>query len=197
MSYQLGSPKPVTKELIPASGDRPAVTITLNAQPSPLSLRAARRAVLEEYQKGGIDAQERAGDAFSAAILRHNILSWSGIGDENDQPVEPTPDVEQRDDDGNVVAIEPGTISSFLAEPRLVERADEEYVIPWAKLDAEKNGLSLSPPGTSAGATQGDGTATSSVKPESTDDAGTTTAAPPVNTKSTKPKRTKAKPSGG
>ena len=196
MAYALGDAAPVVVELVPAVGDRPAVTATFNSQPSPLSLRAARRAVIAEMQKGEMDVQERAGDAFTAAIIRHNLIGWSGIGDEGDQLLEPTPDREIRDPDGNVTGIELGTISRFLAEPRLVEAADREYVLPWTKVDAEKNGLSLSPAGTSAGAMPEPDTANSSATPDGSADAATKTTAPPATTKSTKRGRTKAKPPG-
>lgn len=196
MSYALGSAAPRTVELIPAVGDRPAVKATFNAQPSPLSLRAARRAVAFEIRNGGMDADGRAGDAFTAAIIRHNLIGWEGIVDEDDQAIEPTHDLEVTDVDGNVTGIELGTISRFLAEPRLVEAADREYVLPWAKLDAEKNGSSPSLAGTSAGATPEPDTATSSVTPEDSVDAGMTTETPPATTKSRKHGRTKAKPSG-
>lgn len=109
-AYALGSAAPVVVELIPAAGDRPAVTVTFNPQPSPLSLRAARRAVIVEMQKGDTDAHERAGDAFTAAIIRHNIRAWSGIIGVGDDVIEPTPDREIRDVDGKVVDIELGTI---------------------------------------------------------------------------------------
>jgi hypothetical protein len=196
MSYVLGSALPITVTLIAAAGDRPAVTATFNAQPSPLSLRAARRAAIAEMKKGEMDVLERAGDAFTAAIIRHNLIGWSGIGDEGDQVIEPTHDREIHDAEGVVTGIELGTISRFLAEPRLVEAADREYVLPWTKVDAEKNGLSPSLAGTSAGATPEPDTATSSVTPAASADAAKTTAARRVRTKSTKPGRTKAKPSG-
>ncbi len=196
MSYLLGSAAPIVVTLIAAAGDRPAVTATFNAQPSPLSLRAARRAAIAEMQKGEMDVLERAGDAFTAAIIRHNLIGWTGIGgDEGDQVIEPTPDREIRDVEGKVTGIELGTISRFLAEPRLVEAADREYVLPWTKVDAEKNGLSLSPAGTSAGATPEPGTATSSVTPAGSADA-TTKTVRRARTKSTKRRQTKAKPSG-
>jgi hypothetical protein len=148
-------------------------------------------------QKGQMDVQERAGDAFTAAIIRHNLLAWTGIGgDEGDSVLEPTPDREIRDLEGNVTGIELGTISRFLAEPRLVEAADREYVLPWTQVDAEKNGSSPSPAGTSAGATPEPDTATSSVTPAGSADAATKKTVRRVRTKSTKPRRTKAKPSG-
>lgn len=197
MTYMLGSAAPVTVTLIAAAGDWPAVTATFNAQPSPLSLRAGRRAAIAEMQKGEMDVLERAGDAFTAAIIRHNLIGWTGIGGgEGDEVIEPTPDREIRDTEGNVTGIEPGTISRFIAEPRLVEAADREYVLPWTKVDAEKNGLSLSPAGISAGATPEHDTATSSVTPGGSADVATKKIVRRARTKSPKPKRTRAKPSG-
>jgi len=187
--YGLGATQPVTKTLIPARGDRPAVKVTFNPQPSALSLRAARRAVAAVLQRDP-GAIEEAGDAFSKAIIRLNITGWEGIGDQDDQPVEPTPDVEMRGEAGEIVSVEPGTISAFIAEPRLFEAADREYVMPWTKLDAEKNGYAPSLAGTSAGAMPEDDTATTPAAPKSPDDV---TSAP---TADTKPKRKPAKPSG-
>ena len=187
---------PVTVTLIEQIGDRPTVTVTFPPLPSLLSLRAARRAVLEQLRAGGPLADERAADAFTTTLIRHNILSWSGIGDEHDQPIEPTHDVEIRDVDGNVTGTEQGTISAFLAEPRFVERSDQEWVLPWAMADAEKNGLSLSPNGTSVGAMQEAGTASSSATPGGSADAAMTQAIPPAPTSATKRRRKKAKQPG-
>lgn len=193
--YALTGAKPVEHELIPAIGDRPPVRVTFAAQPSLLSIRAGRRAALAVLRKGGPDVEERAGDAFTAEIIRHNILAWSGIGKDG-EPVEPTPDTDVLDEEGNVIGSEPGTISDFLAETRLVEAADREYVLPWSQADAEKNGWSPSPNGTSAGAMQEGNIAGSPATRDGSDDAGTTTAAPPVPTKRTKRARKPAKPSG-
>lgn len=196
--FQLGAAAPVTKELIAARDDRPAVTVTFNAQPTPLSLRAARTAVAKILRDGEPDAVERAGDAFSAAIIRHNIVSWEGIGNVNDEPILPTPDRELRDDDGSLISVELGTISAFLAEPRLVEAADREYVLPWTRLDAEKNGSSVSVNGTTAAETQALDTATSPATPDGSADVKPTPrrARKRAPTKSTPAKRTRAKRSG-
>jgi len=196
--YALAKPAPVTKELIPARGERPAVKVTFNPQPSPLSLRIARRAAAEVLRAGGANVDERAGDAFSGAVIRHNIIGWEGIGDENDQPIEPTPDVEHRNEDGAIVRIEPGTISAFLAEPRLFDAADREYVLPWAQLDAEKNGYAPGPSGTGLGEMPAPGTVETFAAPAPT------AAAKPTAQRGRKGARTtgtsrkprKAKPSG-
>lgn len=189
----LGDGAPVEKTLIPAEGERPAVTVTFNPLPSPLSLRAARRAAAAILRAGGSNAQEEAADAFSAEVIRHNIRAWSGIGDASGAPVLPTLDVAA--EDGSVVS--PGTITAFLAEPRLFEAADREYVIPWAVRDAEGNGFAPSPSGTSAGATQADDTASFPATSDETADAATTTPAPPpAPTKSKRAARMQGKRSG-
>ncbi len=196
MMYALKKPEAVVVDLLPAVGERPAVTVTFPPQPSLLSIRAARRAALGALRSGGQNADDRAAEAFTVELIRHNILAWSGIGNEEDETLEPTHDVEIRDVDGNVTGIEPGTITYFLAEPRFVEVADREWVLPWALADAEKNGLSPSLNGISAGAMPEDDTANSSATPGSTVDAGTTTAVQPARTKSTRRKRKPAKTPG-
>lgn len=188
--WALAKPEPVTKELIAARGDHPAVTATFNPQPSALSLRAARRAVAEVLRTDPT-AIERAGDAFTSAIIRYNLLSWTGIVNEQGEVIEPTHDVVVPSGENDEIGIvQPGTISAFIAEPRLFEAADREYVLPWTQLDAEKNGFALSPNGTSEGAMPETDTVTSPVMPESTGDV---SSAP---TESTKPRRKRAKPSG-
>lgn len=194
--FALTKPASAAHELIPAIGDRPAVRVTFPAQPTLLALRAGRRAVGDALRAGGPDAEERAADAFTVALIRHSILSWEGIGDADGNPVEPTADVEIRDEAGVVTEVVPGTISAFLAEPRLVEAADEKWVLPWTMLDAEKNGLSLSPNGISAGAMPAGDTANSAAKPDALVDATTTTAVPPVPTTDTKPALKRGKRSG-
>jgi len=189
-------PEPEWKELIPAHGDVAAVRV-LFAPIGARSLRLARRAVAEVFRSGVSDAQDSAGDAFTEAMLRAGMLEWDGIGDDEGNPLQPTPDVEIVDGGGLVIGVTPGTVSAFLAEPRLVEAADREYVLPWARRDAEKNGYALSPAGISAGATPENDTANSPAKPQKTVAAGTRKrAARPARTKSTSRKRTTAKNSG-
>lgn len=189
-------PEPEWKTLIPAAGDVPAVRV-LFAPVSAKSLRLARRAVAEVLRSGAADANETAGDAFTESLLRSSMLEWDGIGDDDQNPIQPTPDVDILDADNNVIGVTPGTVSAFLAEPRLVEAADREFVLPWARRDAEKNGYALSQSGTSARATPEPVTVRSPVKRAKTDGAGTRKPgrrrAP---TKSTSRKRTTAKTSG-
>lgn len=189
-------PEPEWKTLIPENGDVPAVRV-LFAPVGTRALRLARRAVAEVLRSGVSDANEAAGDAFTEAMLRAGMLEWDGIGDDDKNPLQPTPDVEIRDDEGEIVRIEPGTVSAFLAEPRLVEAADREYVLPWARRDAEKNGYAPSLSGTSAGATPAPDTASSPAKPAKT--GGAVTKKPTrqrARTKSTSRKPTTAKKSG-
>ena len=177
--FQLGSATPVTLELMPARGDDPAVRVTFNPQPSPLSLRAARRAIAEIMQDGLPDADERAGDAFSAELIRRNILGWEGIGNEAGEPA----------------PLSSEAITAFMASPRLVEAADELYVLPWVRRDAEGNASPPSPNGISEGAAVD--TAAKAAKPGSKAAAGTKRLAKrPARTKSTSRERTPAKASG-
>jgi hypothetical protein len=189
-------PEPEWKTLIPAQGETPAVRV-LFAPVGAKALRLARRAVADVLRSGVADANEAAGDAFTEALLRAGMLEWDGIGDDDQNPIQPTPDVDIIDGDGKVIGVTPGTVSAFLAEPRLVEAADREYVLPWARRDAEKNGYAPSLSGTSAGATPAPNTAGSPARPVKTADAVTkkpTRRRAP--TKSTNRKRTPAKKSG-
>ena len=189
-------PEPEWKELIPAQGDVPAVRV-LFAPVGARSLRLARRAVAEVFRSGVPDPQEAAGDAFTEAMLRAGMLEWDGIGDDDGNPIQPTPDIDILDGGGLVIGVTPGTVSAFLAEPRLVEAADREYVLPWARRDAEKNGYAPSPAGISAGATPENDTANSPARPAKTAAAGTKKRVRrPARTKSTSRKPTTAKKSG-
>ena len=193
-------PGPVWATLIAAHDDEPAVRV-LFAPVSPKALRHARRAVSSILRAAGgrvtDDVTDDAGDAFTAALIRHGIREWEGIVDEDGTPIAPTPDREIYGEDGELLRAEPGTITAFLAEPRLVEAADREYVLPWTRADAEKNGSAPSRSGTSAGATQAPATADSAATPGETGVVEAKTRAPRrAPTKSTSRKRTKAKLSG-
>lgn len=189
-------PEPEWKTLIPAQDGRPAVRV-LFAPVGAKSLRLARRAVAEVIRSGVADTNEVAGDAFTEAMLRAGMLEWEGIVDDDGNPLQPTPDIETFDDEGNVTGVEYGTVSAFLSEPRLVEASDREYVLPWARRDAEKNGYAPSLSGTSAGAMPEPNIASSAVTPEKTAVAATKRRArPSATTKSTRRKPTRAKKSG-
>jgi len=189
-------PEPEWKTLIPAQDGRPAVRV-LFAPVGAKALRLARRAVADVIRSGLADTNEVAGDAFTEAMVRAGMLEWEGIVDDDGNPLQPTPDIETFDDEGNVTGIEYGTVSAFLSEPRLVEASDREYVLPWARRDAEKNGYAPSLNGTSAGAMPEPNTASSAVTPEKTAVAATKRRArPSATTKSTRRKPTRAKKSG-
>jgi hypothetical protein len=87
-----------------------------------------------------------AGDAYSLLLIRQGICEWEGLGDA----------------DGKPLAVSPDAIELFLGEEALFDAADVAYVIPEVLRDAEKNGLSASPSGIGAAATQASDTVTSS-----------------------------------
>lgn len=195
--FTLEKQKPGWLVLIPARGDRPAVEVLFPAQPSAKAIRKAREAVAKILAQGGSDALMDAGDAFSREIVRWSILDWRGIGDETQEPVSPTHDREVPLEDSDETEVELGTISAFLAEPRLMEAADREFVIPWTKRDAEKNGYAPSPDTISVTGTEGADIANSPATSKRTAAAGTKKPVrPSAHTSSTSRKPTKARKSG-
>lgn len=193
-------PGPAWATLIPARDDAPAVRV-LFAPVSAKALRRARSAVADVLRAAGNritdDATDDAGDAFTAALIRHGIRDWEGIVDESGVAIEPTPDREVYAEDGALLRVEAGTITAFLQEPRLVEAADREYVLPWTRADAEKNGLSTSANGTSEVETQAPDIASSAATQDETGAAVTKKRAPRrVRTTGTNRIRKKAKISG-
>ena len=136
--------------------------------------RAARRAnteILGGAVENDRDALERAGDALSEILISRGIVEWEGVGgSDGDEPVPVTPE----------------NVTLFLAEPRRFAAADEAYVVPWIKADAEKNASAGSPSGTSPPATPGSDIASSPAVEKPAD----ATHAPTVST-SSKPKRAK------
>lgn len=111
-----------------------------------IALRAARRAAGEVYLGADlpddenapvpVELIEKAGDALSECLLMAGIDAWEGVGI-GDSPVDVTPD----------------RLRQFLADPIRFERLDREYVQPFVTRELEKNGLSPSRNGSSAGAT--------------------------------------------
>lgn len=88
-----------------------------------------------------------AGEAFSEALIRAGLLDWEGIGYSLEQPMPVTPE----------------TIEMFLADERLFDAVDREYVLPEVLWEAEKNGLSVSPSGIGEAATPASDTVISPV----------------------------------
>ena len=74
---------------------------------------------------------------FDAALARRAVVGWEGVGDEN----------------GNVLEATPEGIDALLSLWPIFEAFNLHYVSRGMLLDAEKNGSAPSPTGTSAGAT--------------------------------------------
>jgi hypothetical protein len=79
--------------------------------------------------------EERA-IAFAKALARRAVLAWEGIGDVDDQPIEPNPEA----------------IDALLDLWPAFEAFQIGYVSNGLLLEQEKNGSTLSPSGPSAGA---------------------------------------------
>ena len=74
---------------------------------------------------------------FAAALARRAVVDWEGVGDE----------------DGNVLEITPEGVDALLSLWPIFEAFNLHYVSPGILLDAEKNGSAPLPTGTSVGAT--------------------------------------------
>jgi len=74
---------------------------------------------------------------FAAALARHAVIGWEGVGDA----------------DGNVLEVSPEGIDALLSLWPIFEAFNLQYVSRGMLLDAEKNGSAPSLTGTSAGAT--------------------------------------------
>ena len=74
---------------------------------------------------------------FAAALARHAVVGWEGVGDES----------------GTVIAVSPEGIDALLSLWPIFEAFNLHYVSPGMLLDAEKNVSAPSPTGTSVGAT--------------------------------------------
>jgi hypothetical protein len=74
--------------------------------------------------------------ALIKAVGRLGVLAWEGVGDADGKPIEPSPE----------------RIDALLDLYPIAEAFERLYLGPALLLDAEKNALSPSPSGTSAGA---------------------------------------------
>jgi hypothetical protein len=74
---------------------------------------------------------------FAAALARHAVVDWEGVGDA----------------DGTVITVSPGGIDALLSLWPIFEAFNLLYVSRGMLLDAEKNGSAPLQTGTSAGAT--------------------------------------------
>lgn len=137
---------------------RPEVRIQFNPI-GRIALRAARRAASEVYIGADVPADENAplpaelieaaGDVLSESLLVSGIVAWEGVGSADGTPAPVTPD----------------NVRLFLADPIRFAKLDDAYVRPFILREMEKNGLSPSPTGISAGAGN---TAGTSAKPTAT-----------------------------
>ena len=73
---------------------------------------------------------------FAAALARHAVVDWEGVGDES----------------GTVISVSPEGIDALFSLWPIFEAFNLLYVSRGMLLDAEKNGSAPSPTGTSAGA---------------------------------------------
>jgi hypothetical protein len=83
----------------------------------------ARTAAADVLRAGGEDAMVKAGVAFTSSLAHSGIAAWSGIGDADGNPVEPTKD----------------TIQAALEHWPVFDAIDRLYVGPALIQDAEKN----------------------------------------------------------
>ncbi len=102
-----------------------------------LAIRADYRREIAALPKDGEPLHpEDLGLRFSQTVARHAICDWKGVGDES----------------GNPIACTPEGVAALMELFQFVKAFDAAYVTPRMTLDAEKNGLSPAPNGTSAGA---------------------------------------------
>ena len=189
---------PVRVTIREAQGDDPAAVVILvpiDAKMRRRAMRAARRMLDDlgaEYSEVGKDADLMVdvSEEIGRELMRLGIVGIEGIADENDQPFAITPDRETRLRTAADKKRPTGTIDDLLADEIVFARLDADYVMADAKRRAEKNGLSGSPSGTSAGATPGNATASLAAKRKKT------AAARRARTKNTRSRPTKRKASG-
>jgi len=111
--------------------------VRLKLLPLTTALMAAARA--DEAVESLLDdtPDETRAIVFAKAIARRAVIDWSGIGDEEGEPLAPTPKA----------------IDALLDIYPLFEAFQLGYVARGLVLDQEKNGSLPLPSGTSAGAT--------------------------------------------
>ena len=97
---------------------------------------AARQAAADAAKDGGDDMIYNSSAAFTARMARWGVLDWEGVGDADGKPADVTPE----------------NVDALLEHWQAFDAIDRQYVMPALIQDAEKNGSSLSPNGTSAGA---------------------------------------------
>lgn len=67
--------------------------VRLKMRPATVAaILAARSAAADTLRAGGDDVETQAGFAFTRALARSGIVEWEGIGDQDGNPVAPTPE---------------------------------------------------------------------------------------------------------
>jgi hypothetical protein len=118
---------------------------------------AARHAAAEAM-KDAAEAERvsLASAAFTRNVALWGIVDWDGVGDADGNPIKPSPE----------------TIDGLLEVWPAFDALDRLYVAPALVLDAEKNGSSPLPNGTSAGAKATARRARKNAKPALTENTG-------------------------
>jgi hypothetical protein len=112
----------------------------VRVQLRPITMTAiliARAAAGEALRREAENSDVHASFAFTQAMARWGIQTWVGVGDANGDPIEPSPT----------------HIDALLEHWTIFDALDRHYVAPALTQADEKNASSLSPNGTSAGAT--------------------------------------------
>ena len=93
-------------------------------------------------------------ELLSIELTRLGVQEWGGIGDEDGQTLDVTPDRDTRFRTANDEGRPTGTVDLLLADVQAFGILDELYVRADAHRLAEKNGLSALPTGTGKAATR-------------------------------------------
>lgn len=101
-----------------------------------LSVRAEMsRAIAADTRTAKPEAEE-AMHLLTRAAARCAIIGWKGVGDA----------------DGNPIDVTPAHVDALMDVFQICDAFRDAYILPRLTLDAEKNGSSPAPDGTSAGA---------------------------------------------
>jgi hypothetical protein len=111
--------------------------VLVKLRPLTTSLLVAARSDPEVANLPAGATAEQAALALAKALARRAILEWKGLGDEDGNPIEPTPEA----------------INDLLDYWPAFEAFQSQYVSKGLLLESEKNGSLLSRSGISAGAT--------------------------------------------
>jgi len=177
--------------LLEALGDEPEAFVLL-APISPAMRRRAQRIarqLMGETEVADLDLDKLIdiGELASRELIRLGLVEWGGIGDDDGNPLELTPDRETRFATAASDQRPTGSIDALLDDEDVVAIIDSQYVRPDAIRRAEKNGLSASPNGIGGAETPGKDTANSPARKKR---AGGARSVPIAKTRS-KPRRPK------